>query len=110
MRVASAGASAPVADAGFSSSLTTWQNPSFAGTLSHAVLDGAPGGLVKGALAVQRAASAGPELAMPSLTLPVAAAGPATETAPAESGSTAAPSTPWTHSGTPGPGNALPVS
>ncbi|MCZ0997144.1 hypothetical protein O1M63_01970 [Streptomyces mirabilis] len=36
-----------VADAGFGGRLTTWQNPSFTGTLSHAVLDGAPGGLVR---------------------------------------------------------------
>ncbi|MEU9785041.1 hypothetical protein AB0H92_29460, partial [Streptomyces phaeochromogenes] len=39
-----------VADSGFGGRLSTWQNPSFTGTLSHAVLDAAPGGLVRNAL------------------------------------------------------------
>ncbi|MCZ4506915.1 hypothetical protein O3Q52_01565, partial [Streptomyces sp. ActVer] len=39
-----------VADSGFGGRLSTWQNPSFTGPLSHAVLDGAPGGLVRNAL------------------------------------------------------------
>lgn len=61
-----------VADAGFGGRLTTWQNPSFTGTLSHAVLDGAPGGLVKGVLAAPVGPASGLEL--PSLSLPVASA------------------------------------
>ncbi|MFE2473505.1 hypothetical protein [Streptomyces mirabilis] len=60
-----------VADAGFGGRLTTWQNPSFTGTLAHAVLDGAPGGLVKGLLAAPVGPASGLEL--PSLSLPVAA-------------------------------------
>lgn len=59
-----------VADAGFGGRLTTWQNPSFTGPLSHAVLDGAPGGLVKGLLAAPVGPASGLEL--PSLSLPVA--------------------------------------
>ncbi|MGW3853083.1 hypothetical protein ACWD74_39605, partial [Streptomyces fagopyri] len=60
-----------VADSGFGGRLTTWQNPSFTGTLSHAVLDGAPGGLVRGVLATPALPASGLEL--PSLALPVAA-------------------------------------
>ncbi|GDY71744.1 hypothetical protein SAV31267_012290 [Streptomyces avermitilis] len=65
--------SGSVADAGFGGRLTTWQNPSFTGTLSHAVLDGAPGGLVKGVLAPTARPASGLEL--PSLSLPVASPG-----------------------------------
>ncbi|WP_046706348.1 hypothetical protein, partial [Streptomyces europaeiscabiei] len=50
--------------------MSTWQNPSFTGTLSHAVLPGAPGGLVKDVLTTSAAPVAGLEL--PSRTLPVA--------------------------------------
>ncbi|WP_218781402.1 hypothetical protein, partial [Streptomyces griseiscabiei] len=50
--------------------MTTWQNPSFAGTLSHAVLPGAPGGLVRDVLTTSAVPVAGLEL--PSRTLPVA--------------------------------------
>lgn len=60
----------PVADAGFGGRLSTWQNPTFAGTLSHAVLDGAPGGLVEGVLTASARPSEGLEL--PTLDLPVA--------------------------------------
>ncbi|NBM20657.1 hypothetical protein, partial [Streptomyces sp. GC420] len=67
---ATTGSAAPVADPGFGGRLTTWQNPSFMGTLNHAVLDGAPGGLVKGVLATSAEPASGLEL--PSLTLPVA--------------------------------------
>lgn len=59
-----------VADAGFGGRLSTWQNPSFTGTLSHAVLDGAPGGLVKDVLTTS--AKPVPGLELPSHTLPVA--------------------------------------
>ncbi|MHA6761771.1 hypothetical protein [Streptacidiphilus sp. PAMC 29251] len=60
-----------VASSDFAQSLTTWQNPSFSGTLSHAVLDGAPTGLIRGVLAP---AVAGPSggLGEPALSLPVA--------------------------------------
>ncbi len=51
-----------VADSGFGGRLTTWQNPSFTGTLSHAVLDGAPGGLVRGVLATPALPASGLEL------------------------------------------------
>ncbi|KJY24496.1 hypothetical protein VR46_42365, partial [Streptomyces sp. NRRL S-444] len=68
-----AGAAGPVAESGFGGRLTTWQDPSFRGTLSHAVLDGAPGGLVKGVLTASAKPSSGLEL--PSLTLPVVAYG-----------------------------------
>lgn len=59
-----------VADSGFGGRLTTWQNPSFTGTLSHAVLDGAPGGLVRGTATTSALPASGLEL--PSLSLPVA--------------------------------------
>ncbi|MFE2139517.1 hypothetical protein ACFW9X_41145, partial [Streptomyces sp. NPDC059466] len=71
-----------VADSGFGGRLTTWQNPSFTGTLSHAVLDGAPGGLVRGVLATPALPASGLEL--PSLSLPVAT--------PAETADRAGPS------------------
>ncbi|WP_159394812.1 hypothetical protein [Streptomyces sp. H-KF8] len=61
----------PVADSGFGGRLSTWQNPAFTGTLSHAVLDGAPGGLVQGVLTTS--AQPSPGLELPSLSLPVAA-------------------------------------
>ncbi|QIY93590.1 hypothetical protein HEP87_04910 [Streptomyces sp. S1D4-11] len=67
---------APSPTPGSAVELTTWQNPSFTGTLSHAVLDGAPGGLVKDLLAAPVGPASGLEL--PSLSLPVAS--------PAESG------------------------
>ncbi|MDU0302976.1 hypothetical protein NUG23_21640, partial [Streptomyces sp. PAL114] len=72
----------PVADAGFGGRLSTWQNPAFAGTLSHAVLDGAPGGLVEGVLTASARPSPGLEL--PALSLPVAA--PPGEPGPGPSG------------------------
>jgi len=85
-----------VADAGFAARLTTWQNPSFTGTLSHAVLDDAPSGLVKGVLVESRGPGTGLEL--PSLSLPLAmpevepAGGAAVAASAAASG--AAPSAP----------------
>ncbi|MFC8388181.1 hypothetical protein ACFUI1_05300, partial [Streptomyces sp. NPDC057238] len=73
----------PVADSGFGGRLSTWQNPAFTGTLSHAVLDGAPGGLVQGVLTASARPSPGLEL--PALSLPVAAPGePGTEQPPAQ--------------------------
>ncbi|WP_420877040.1 hypothetical protein, partial [Streptomyces ossamyceticus] len=63
---------AAVADTGFGGRLTTWQNPSFTGALSHAVLPDAPSGLVKDVLTVSARPTSGLEL--PSLTLPVARA------------------------------------
>ncbi|OSP41286.1 hypothetical protein B7767_21760, partial [Streptomyces sp. 13-12-16] len=73
----------PVADSGFGGRLSTWQNPAFTGTLSHAVLDGAPGGLVQGVLTASARPSPGLEL--PSLSLPVAAPGePGTEQPPVQ--------------------------
>ncbi|MDX2700685.1 hypothetical protein, partial [Streptomyces ipomoeae] len=50
--------------------MTTWQNPSFTGTLSHAVLREAPAGLVKDV--VTTPGRPVPGLEPPSLTLPVA--------------------------------------
>ncbi|MDX3283863.1 hypothetical protein PV435_47605, partial [Streptomyces scabiei] len=67
---------ATVADAGFSGRLSSWQNPSFTGTLTHAVLPGAPGGLVRDVLTTSATPVAGLEL--PSRTLPVASEEPAT--------------------------------
>lgn len=58
-RVISASAPQTVASADFGGSLTTWQNHSFSGTLSHAVLDGAPTGLIKDALSFARGSGAG---------------------------------------------------
>ncbi|MGW4024180.1 hypothetical protein ACWEEL_22770, partial [Streptomyces sp. NPDC005009] len=73
----------PVADSGFGGRLSTWQNPAFTGTLSHAVLDGAPGGLVQGVLTASARPSPGLEL--PALSLPVAAPGePGTEQPPVQ--------------------------
>lgn len=43
-----------VAAPDFAGTLTTWQNPSFTGTLSHAVLDGAPTGLIRNVLTPAR--------------------------------------------------------
>ncbi|MGW4105515.1 hypothetical protein, partial [Streptomyces sp. NPDC004976] len=57
----------PVADPGFGNTLSTWQTPAFTGTLSHAVLDGAPGGLVQGVLTASARPSPGLEL--PALSL-----------------------------------------
>lgn len=48
-----------VASADFGGSLTTWQNHSFSGTLSHAVLDGAPTGLIKDTLSFARGSGPG---------------------------------------------------
>ena len=71
---ATAGSSGPaVAIADFGSRLVTWQNPSFVGPLSHAVLDGAPGGLLRDAL-TPAAAPSGGGLGLPVLSLPVAVA------------------------------------
>ena len=62
-----------VASAGFGSALATWQNPSFTGALSHAVLDGAPTGLLRDVLTP----STGPaRLGEPALSLPVAVEAP----------------------------------
>lgn len=69
-RVTARPASGPVADPGFSGRLSTWQNPSFAGTLSHAVLDSAPGGVVGGVLTAT--AHPVPGLEGPATELPVA--------------------------------------
>jgi hypothetical protein len=56
---------------GFGGTLTSWRDPSFIGPPSHAVLDGAPSGLVQGLFT----SSAGPStgLERPALSLPVAA-------------------------------------
>ncbi|KIF75173.1 hypothetical protein QR77_17060, partial [Streptomyces sp. 150FB] len=66
-----------VASANFASTLTTWQNPSFSGTLSHAVLDGAPTGLIRDVL--KPAGTPGGRsgrLGEPALSLPVAVEAP----------------------------------
>lgn len=44
-----------VASSEFGGSLTAWQNPSFSGTLSHAVLADAPTGLIKDTQSYPRA-------------------------------------------------------
>ncbi|RNG26012.1 hypothetical protein EEJ42_16430, partial [Streptomyces botrytidirepellens] len=74
-----------VADPAFGGSLTTWQNPSFTGTLSHAVLDGAPGGLIRGALSTSGSPS--PDLGAPSLALPMARPEPPPTETPSSGGS-----------------------
>ncbi|MDX6329727.1 MAG: hypothetical protein QOI83_2110, partial [Streptomycetaceae bacterium] len=65
-----------VASADFASSLASWQNPSFTGSLSHAVLDGAPTGLIRDALTPASAGATGPSgrLGEPALSLPLAVA------------------------------------
>ncbi|RDG35467.1 hypothetical protein DVH02_25140, partial [Streptomyces corynorhini] len=60
-----------VASAEFGGSLATWQNHSFSGPLSHAVLDGAPTGLIKDALSPAVGSSPG-GLGEARLSLPVA--------------------------------------
>src|SRR5579859_5401793 len=45
-RASAAPARQAVAASDFSRTLATWQNPTFMGTLSHAVLDGAPTGVL----------------------------------------------------------------
>ncbi|MGW1840880.1 hypothetical protein ACWCQH_31195, partial [Streptomyces sp. NPDC002067] len=69
-----------VADRGFGPSLTTWQNPSFTGTLTHAVLDGGPGGRISQLSAAPVRAAGEPAAEVPEL--PVAGPRPAPAGAP----------------------------
>lgn len=68
-----------VATADFSRSLATWRNPSFMGTLSHAVLDAAPAGLIHHAVTpvAPRPGRGTASLGEPALALPVVPAAPA---------------------------------
>lgn len=69
-----------VADRGFGASLTTWQNPSFTGTLTHAVLDSGPGGRITQLSAAPGRGAGEPEPGIPEL--PVAGPRPVTGDAP----------------------------
>ncbi|MGI5519182.1 hypothetical protein [Streptomyces sp. CA-106131] len=65
-----AGGTSGVADPGFGGRLATWQNPSFTGTLSHAVLDGGLGSLVGDLLSSRSHPAAPLPQSFPALPVP----------------------------------------
>ncbi|RSR95965.1 hypothetical protein EF917_24515, partial [Streptomyces sp. WAC00469] len=73
----------PVADSGFGGRLPTWQNPSFVGTVSHAVLDGRSDTVLGGRAPHPVPGSPVPGLEQPAAPLPSWVREPAVQRAPA---------------------------